>query len=162
WGGFTPIAIALIIVMMIVVVAFICFVERSERRIPIQSAKRMVGRSMTQASSSFLPLRVNSGGVMPVIFAASILSAPMLLQNVSLWGSGPLRDTKYFGPLFRWLGPAEPLYVLLYIVSIIFFAYFTSQSSSVPTTSRTTCASTEALSLESDLASARPTSSTMC
>ena len=124
WGGFTPIAIALIIVMMVVVVAFICFVERSERRIPIQSAKRMVGRSMTQASSSFLPLRVNSGGVMPVIFAASILSAPMLLQNVSLWGSGPLRDTKYFGPLFRWLGPAEPLYVFLYIVSIIFFAYF--------------------------------------
>jgi preprotein translocase subunit SecY len=124
WGGFTPIAIALIIVMMIVVVAFIVFVERSERRIPIQSAKRMVGRRMTQASSSFLPLKVNAGGVMPVIFAASILSAPMLLQNVSLFGSGPLRDTRYLGPLFRWLGPAEPLYVLLYIVSIIFFAYF--------------------------------------
>ena len=124
WGGFTPIAIALIIVMMIVVVAFIVFVERSERRIPIQSAKRMVGRRMTQASSSFLPLKVNSGGVMPVIFAASILSAPMLLQNVSLFGSGPLRDTKYLGPLFRMLGPAEPLYVFLYIVAIIFFAYF--------------------------------------
>src|SRR6201996_451935 len=108
WGGFTPIAIALIIVMMIVVVAFICFVERSERRIPIQSAKRMVGRSMVQASSSFLPLRVNAGGVMPVIFAASILSAPMLLQNVSFFGSGPLRDTKYLGPLFRWLRPAQP------------------------------------------------------
>src|SRR5215472_8968540 len=115
---------SLIIVMMIVVVAFICWVERSERRIPIQSAKRMVGRSMVQASNSFLPLRVNAGGVMPVIFAASILSAPMLLQNVSLFGSGPLRDSRYFGPLFRWLGPAEPLYVLLYIVSIIFFAYF--------------------------------------
>jgi preprotein translocase subunit SecY len=124
WGGFTPIAIALIIVMMIAVVAFIVFVERSERRIPIQSAKRMVGRRMTQASSSFLPLKVNSGGVMPVIFAASILSAPMLLQNVSLFGSGPLRDTKYLGLLFRWLGPAEPLYVFLYIVAIIFFAYF--------------------------------------
>ncbi len=124
WGGFTPIAIALIVVMMIVVVAFIVFVERSERRIPIQSAKRMVGRRMTQASSSFLPLKVNSGGVMPVIFAASILSAPMLLQNVSLFGSGPLRDTRYLGPLFRWLGPAEPLYVFLYIVAIIFFAYF--------------------------------------
>jgi preprotein translocase subunit SecY len=109
WGGFTPIAIALLVVMMIVVVAFICFVERSERRIPIQSAKRMVGRRMTQASSSFLPLRVNSGGVMPVIFAASILSAPILLQNVSLFGSGPLRDTRYFGPLFRYLR------VLLYL-----------------------------------------------
>src|SRR6201996_7048042 len=108
WGGFTPIAIALIIVMMVAVVAFIVFVERSERRIPIQSAKRMVGRRMTQASNSFLPLKVNSGGVMPVIFAASILSAPMLLQNVSLFGSGPLRDTKYLGPLFRWLRPAQP------------------------------------------------------
>ena len=124
WGGFTPIAIALLIVMMIVVVAFICWVERSERRIPIQSAKRMVGRRMTQASSSYLPLRVNSGGVMPVIFAASILSAPMLLQNVSMFGSGPLRDTRILGTLFRWLGPSEPLYALLYIVSIVFFAYF--------------------------------------
>jgi preprotein translocase subunit SecY len=124
WGGFTPIAIALLVVMMIVVVAFICWVERSERRIPIQSAKRMVGRRMTQASSSYLPLRVNSGGVMPVIFAASILSAPMLLQNVQMFGSGPLRDTRYLGPLFRYLGPSEPLYAFLYIVSIIFFAYF--------------------------------------
>jgi preprotein translocase subunit SecY len=124
WGGFTPIAIALIVVMMIAVVAFIVFVERSERRIPIQSAKRMVGRRMTQASNSFLPLKVNAGGVMPVIFAASILSAPMLLQNVSLFGSGPLRDTKYLGWLFRVLGPAEPAYVFLYICAIIFFAYF--------------------------------------
>ena len=84
WGGFTPIAILLLIVLMIAVVAFIIFVEKSERRIPIQSAKRMVGRAVTQASSSFLPLKVNSGGVMPVIFAASILSAPLLLANVSL------------------------------------------------------------------------------
>ncbi len=124
WGGFTPIAIAMLIVMMIAVVAFIVFVERSERRIPIQSAKRMVGRRMTQASSSFLPLKVNSGGVMPVIFAASILSAPMLLENASLFGSGPLRDTTFLGPIFRALAPAEPWYVFLYIISIIFFAYF--------------------------------------
>ena len=88
WGGFTPIAILLLVVLMITVVAFIIFVERSERRIPIQSAKRMVGRSVQQASSSFLPLKVNSGGVMPVIFAASILSAPLLLANVSPTGVG--------------------------------------------------------------------------
>jgi preprotein translocase subunit SecY len=124
WGGFTPIAIVLLIVMMVAVVWFIVYVERSERRIPIQSAKRMVGRRMTQASNSFLPLKVNSGGVMPVIFAASILSAPLLLANVSLFGSGPLRDTKYLGLLFRALAPGEPLYVLLYIVAIVFFAYF--------------------------------------
>jgi preprotein translocase subunit SecY len=124
WGGFTPMAIALLVVMMIAVVAFIVFVERAERRIPIQSAKRMVGRRTTQASNSFLPLRVNSGGVMPVIFAASILSAPMLLQNLSLFGSGPLRDNTYLGPIFRALAPAEPWYVVLYIVAIVFFAYF--------------------------------------
>ena len=124
WGGFTPIALIFLIVMMVAVVAFIIYVERSERRIPIQSAKRMVGRRMSESSNSFLPLKVNSGGVMPVIFASSILSAPMLLANVSLFGSGPLKDTKYVGELFRLLAPAEPLYVLLYIVAIVFFAYF--------------------------------------
>jgi len=124
WGSFTPVAIVLLIGMMIAVVAFIVFVERSERRIPIQSAKRMVGRREAQAQSSFLPLKVNSGGVMPVIFAASILSAPLLLANVSLFNSGPLHEAKYIGPIFRALAPSEPLYVLLYIVAIIFFAYF--------------------------------------
>src|ERR1700761_7153565 len=123
WGGFTPIAIALLIVIMVAVVAFIVFVERSERRIPIQSAKRMVGRRMTQASNSFLPLKVNSGGVMPVIFAASILSAPLLLQQLTFFGH-PLRDNKYLMPIFRNLAPSEPLYELLYIAAIIFFAYF--------------------------------------
>jgi len=98
--------------------------ERSERRIPIQSAKRMVGRTMSQSDNSFLPLKVNSGGVMPVIFAASILSAPLLLANVSLFGSGPLHDNKYIGPVFRALAPAEPWYVVIYIAAIIFFAYF--------------------------------------
>ena len=124
WGGFTPIALVLLIGMMVAVVAFIIFVERSERRIPIQSAKRMVGRREAQAQNSFLPLKVNSGGVMPVIFAASILSAPLLLANVSLFGSGPLRDNKYLGPIFQALAPQEPWYVVLYIAAIIFFAYF--------------------------------------
>jgi preprotein translocase subunit SecY len=124
WGGFTPVAIVLLVGMMVAVVAFIIFVERSERRIPIQSAKRMVGRSISQSDNSFLPLKVNSGGVMPVIFAASILSAPLLLANVSLFNSGPLRDNKYIGPVFRALAPAEPWYVVLYIAAIIFFAYF--------------------------------------
>jgi preprotein translocase subunit SecY len=124
WGNFTIIAIALLIGMMIAVVAFIIFVERSERRIPVQYAKRMVGRRMTQSQQTHLPLKVNSGGVMPVIFASSILSAPLLLQGVSFFGSGQLRDNRYLGPVFRWLAPAEPLYVLLYICAIIFFAYF--------------------------------------
>jgi preprotein translocase subunit SecY len=124
WGALTPIAIIALIAMMVAVVAFIIFVERSERRIPVQYAKRMVGRSMSQSQQTHLPLKVNSGGVMPVIFASSILSAPLLLQSVSLFGSGPLRDTKYIGAFFRLLAPAEPLYVLCYICAIIFFAYF--------------------------------------
>jgi preprotein translocase subunit SecY len=123
WGSFTAIAIAILIGMMVAVVAFIVYVERSERRIPIQSAKRMVGRRMTESNSSFLPLKVNSGGVMPVIFASSILSAPILLQNVNFHGVA-LRDAPYVGAFFRAIAPAEPLYVLLYIVAIVFFAYF--------------------------------------
>ncbi len=124
WGGFTPIALVLLVVGMVAVVAFIIYVERSERRIPIQSAKRMVGRSIQGAQTSYLPLKVNSGGVMPVIFAASILSAPLLLQNISLFGSGPLRDTAFAGPIFRAIAPSEPWYEVLYIAAIIFFAYF--------------------------------------
>ncbi len=123
WGGLTPIVLVILIALMVAVVAFIVFVERSERRIPIQSAKRMVGRRTMEGSSSFLPLKVNSGGVMPVIFASSILSAPLLLQNLNFFGA-PLRDNKYLSPVFAALAPAEPGYELLYIAAIIFFAYF--------------------------------------
>ena len=119
WGVFTPVMMILLIVMMVAVVAFIVFVERSERCIPIQSAKRMVGRSMTQASSSFLPLKVNSGGVMPVIFASSILSAPLLFAS-----SNFVRNSGFLTRVFDGLRPGEPWYELLYIVGIVFFAYF--------------------------------------
>jgi preprotein translocase subunit SecY len=109
---------------MIAVVAFIVYVERSERRIPVQYAKRIVGRRMMGGQSTFLPLKVNSGGVMPVIFASSILSAPLLFAGMSFFGSAPLRDTAFFGPIIRNLSPGEPWYELLYIAAIIFFAYF--------------------------------------
>jgi preprotein translocase subunit SecY len=102
---------------MIVVVAFIVYVERSERRIPVQYAKRVVGRKVMGGQSTHLPLRVNAGGVMPVIFASSILTLP---QTV---GYG-LKDNRYFGSLIHALGWGEPLYTLLYAVGIIFFAYF--------------------------------------
>src|SRR6201987_4452940 len=117
WGAFTPVAIALLLAVMIVVVAFIVYVERSERRIPVQYAKRVVGRKVMGGQSTHLPLRVNAGGVMPVIFASSILTLPQTI------GYG-LRDNKFFGDLIRWLGWGEPLYTVLYAVGIIFFAYF--------------------------------------
>src|SRR5579864_3317900 len=69
WGGFTPFAMIMLVVVMVAVVAFIVFMERGERRIPVQYAKRVVGRRVMGGQSTHLPLRVNSGGVMPVIFA---------------------------------------------------------------------------------------------
>ena len=124
WGPFTPIALLFLIVMMVAVVAFIIYVERSERRIPVQYAKRVVGRKMMGGQSTHLPLKVNSGGVMPVIFASSILSAPLLFSGMSFFGSPKLSDTAFFGPILRAIAPGEPMYVVLQIVSIIFFAYF--------------------------------------
>ncbi|MHB1021808.1 MAG: preprotein translocase subunit SecY [Acidobacteriaceae bacterium] len=123
WGAFTVPALVLLIGMMIAVVAFIVFVERSERRIPVQYAKRIVGRRLMGGQSTHLPLRVNSGGVMPVIFAASILSAPLLFANATIFGIS-LHDNKFFGPILSNLAPGEPWYELLYIVAIVFFAYF--------------------------------------
>jgi preprotein translocase subunit SecY len=124
WGAFTPIALIILIAVMVAVVAFIVFVERSERRIPVQYAKRIVGRKMMGGQSTHLPLRVNSGGVMPVIFASSILSAPLLFAGVSFFGSGPLRETRIFGPILQAIAPGEPWYEILQISAIIFFAYF--------------------------------------
>ena len=76
WGGFTIPAVVILLAVMIAVVAFIVFVERGERRIPVQYAKSVVGRAVMGGQSTHLPLRVNAGGVMPVIFASSILSSP--------------------------------------------------------------------------------------
>jgi preprotein translocase subunit SecY len=124
WGPLTPIVIVLLVAAMIAVVAFIVFVERSERRIPVQYAKRIVGRKMMGGQSTHLPLRVNSGGVMPVIFASSILSAPLLFSGMSIFGSGPLRETHFLGPILQAMQPGEPWYEILYIAAIVFFAYF--------------------------------------
>jgi len=119
WGSFTVIAVALLLAGMIAVVAFIVFVERSERRIPIQSARRVVGRRMMGGQSSHLPLKVNSGGVMPVIFASSILSAPMLFSQSEF-----VQNSKFLQPIVQALQPGYPWYELLYVLGIIFFAYF--------------------------------------
>jgi preprotein translocase subunit SecY len=117
WGAITPVLMILLVVFMLVVVGFIVYVERSERRIPVQYAKRVVGRKVMGGQSTHLPLRVNAGGVMPVIFASSILTLPQTM------GYG-LRNSRYFGDLIRMLGWGEPLYTLLYAIGIIFFAYF--------------------------------------
>ncbi len=117
WGAITPVLMAGLVVFMIAVVAFIVYVERCERRIPVQYAKRVVGRKVMGGQSTHLPLRVNAGGVMPVIFASSILTLPQTI------GYG-LKNSRYFGDMIRMLGWGEPLYTVLYAVGIIFFAYF--------------------------------------
>jgi preprotein translocase subunit SecY len=119
WGSFTIVAMILLVAFMFAVVAFIVFVERSERRIPIQSARRIVGRRMMGGQSSHLPLKVNSGGVMPVIFAASILSAPLMLRQAEF-----VQNSPFWLPIFDALTPGYPWYESLYILAIIFFAYF--------------------------------------
>jgi preprotein translocase subunit SecY len=119
WGPLTFLVVLGLVVGMAAVVAFIVFVERSERRIPIQSARRIVGRRMMGGQSSHLPLKVNSGGVMPIIFASSILSAPLLFSQV-----GWVQNNKLLQPIITALTPGYPWYELLNVLGIIFFAYF--------------------------------------
>ncbi len=117
WGALTPVLMLGLIIFMVAVVAFIVYVERSERRIPVQYAKRVVGRKVMGGQSTHLPLRVNAGGVMPVIFASSILTLPQTIGY-------PLHTNRYFGWFFDTIKWGEPLYEVLYAVGIIFFAYF--------------------------------------
>jgi preprotein translocase subunit SecY len=113
WSIFTPI---ILIIVMILVVAAVVFVERGQRKIPVQYAKRVVGRRVYGGQATHLPLRVNSGGVIPVIFAASIVSIPSTLGTVFRYD--------FMKSLSTQLGQGMPLYNLLYIVGIIFFCFF--------------------------------------
>jgi preprotein translocase subunit SecY len=119
WGQLTFLVVLILLAAMIAVVAFIVFVERSERRIPIQSARRIVGRRMMGGQSSHLPLKVNAGGVMPVIFASSILSAPMLFAQSEF-----VQNSRFLQPIVQALQPGYPWYETVQILGIIFFAYF--------------------------------------
>jgi preprotein translocase subunit SecY len=119
FGVFTVPLLIVLVIAMIAIVAFIVFVERSERRIPVQYAKRIVGRRLMGGQSTFLPLKVNSGGVMPIIFAASVLSAPMLFGQAAF-----VKNSAWLSRTFDALRAGEPAYELLYMIAIVFFAYF--------------------------------------
>jgi preprotein translocase subunit SecY len=116
-GQIGPFRMVFLIGMMVAVVAAIVFVERGHRRITVQYAKRVVGRRQYGGASTHIPLKVNTGGVIPVIFASSILAFPATLQTMFPIGSWGRNITDQ-------LGPGMPLYVLLYVVGILFFAYF--------------------------------------
>ncbi len=119
WGAFTPIAILIMLVLMVAVIGFIVLVEGGQRRIPVQYAKRVVGRKMMGGQMTYLPLRVNSGGVIPPIFASSLLTFPQTLLLVM--GAGKSQFFDSFSKQLQW---GEPLYTLIYVVLIISFAFF--------------------------------------
>ena len=106
-----------LLALMLLVIAAVVFIERGHRRVVVQYAKRVVGRRMTGGTSTHIPLKVNTGGVIPVIFASSILALPATVAGVlpsGGWGQA-VTDQMAYG---------MPLYYLLYIFGIIFFAYF--------------------------------------
>ncbi|MBI1898954.1 MAG: preprotein translocase subunit SecY [Acidobacteria bacterium] len=114
-----PLQMITILVVMILVVGFIVLVERGERRIPVQYAKRVVGRRVMGGQSTHLPLKVNAGGVIPVIFASSLLAFPQTLQQVAF-----VRESPWLSGLLESISGASPLYFLLFTVLIIFFCFF--------------------------------------
>jgi preprotein translocase subunit SecY len=118
WGALTGLLLVTLIGVMIVVTAFIVFVEGGQRRIPVQYAKRVVGRRIMGGQMTYLPLRVNAGGVIPPIFASSLLALPGTLALVFKDKSKLMED---FGRALSW---GEPLYMLVYVTLIIFFAFF--------------------------------------
>ncbi|MCU1672875.1 MAG: secY [Frankiales bacterium] len=115
-GYFVLFAIAL---LALVVITLVVFVEQAQRRIPVQYAKRMIGRRMYGGTSTYIPLKVNQAGVIPVIFASSLLYLPQLLANV--WSS----NQGFSSFVTRYLATGDhPLYLALYFGLIVFFTYF--------------------------------------
>ena len=115
----TPIHLIIILAIMIAVVAFIVLVERGERRIPVQYAKRVVGRRMMGGQSTHLPLKVNAGGVIPVIFASSLLAFPQTLASMQV-----VRNSPFLSSMLGSISGSQPLYYLLFVALIIFFCFF--------------------------------------
>jgi preprotein translocase subunit SecY len=118
-GQMGLIRLILLIIVMVFVIAAIIFVERGSRRITVQYAKRVVGRRMYGGASTHIPLKVNTGGVIPVIFASSILAFPATIAQ--MFANDP---THWMTRVTDQLTMGMPLYNLLYISLIIFFAYF--------------------------------------
>ncbi len=116
WGAITLIVL---IAMMIAVVAFIVLVERGERRIPVQYAKRVVGRRVMGGQSTHMPLKVNAGGVIPVIFASSILAFPQTVAQFP-W----VKNVGWLTATLKTIQHGMPLYYVLFVAGIIFFCFF--------------------------------------
>jgi preprotein translocase subunit SecY len=118
-GQWNVLQVIIIVLMMVVVVGFIVLVERGERRIPVQYAKRVVGRRMMGGQSTHLPLKVNAGGVIPVIFASSLLAIPQSFLNFDV-----VRNSSWLRGMLESIGHSMPLYFIIYTAGIIFFCFF--------------------------------------
>ncbi|GIX16838.1 MAG: protein translocase subunit SecY [Rhodothalassiaceae bacterium] len=118
-GILSPIGIVLLLIGVVALIAFIVFVERAQRRITIQYPKRQVGNRLFQGDTSHLPLKLNTSGVIPPIFASSLLLMPATIGQFA--GSGGPEWLTYVTAI---LGHGQPLYILLYALGIIFFAFF--------------------------------------
>jgi preprotein translocase subunit SecY len=109
--------LVLLLILMVAVVGAVVFIERGHRRVTVQYARRMVGRRMVGGASTHIPLKVNTGGVMPVIFASSILAFPQTMQPM-------FTPNSFADRAITQLSIGYPLYNLLYVGLIVFFAYF--------------------------------------
>ena len=119
-GAVSPAVIVGVIVMVIATITFVVFMERALRKIHIQYPRRQVGMKVYDGGSSHLPIKVNPAGVIPAIFASSLLLLPV---TISTFSSGTTS-----GPIMSWLlanfGPGQPLYLLFFVSMIVFFTYF--------------------------------------
>ncbi len=118
-GALSPAVIIGVILMVIGVIAFVVFMERALRKIHIQYPRRQVGMKIYDGGSSHLPIKVNPAGVIPVIFASSLLLLPTTISTFSGSQTGPIMST-----ILAYFGPGQPLYLLFFTGMIIFFTYF--------------------------------------
>lgn len=116
-GDITAFTVLMIVLIVFSAIALICFFERAQRRIPIQYAKRLVGRQVYAGQSSFLPLKVNTAGVIPPIFASSLLMFPTTI-------AGYFNDVDWIKSVTAVLMPGQWQYTVVYVTLIIFFCYF--------------------------------------
>jgi preprotein translocase subunit SecY len=118
-GALSPAVIIAVIVMVIATITFVVFMERALRKIHIQYPRRQVGMKVYDGGSSHLPVKVNPSGVIPAIFASSLLLLPVTISTFSGDSTGPVMST-----LLAYFGPGQPLYLAFFVVMIVFFAYF--------------------------------------
>ena len=119
-GAISPLSSIFVIAIVAVVTAFVVFIERGQRRITVNYAKRQIGNRLYGGQTSYLPLKMNMSGVIPPIFASSLILFPATLAGWFTSGD----STRWIRDLASALSPGQPLYTLLYAAMIVFFAYF--------------------------------------